>query len=167
MSQKPHVRDQTRPDKRMKVLRNRDIKILREQYLKEQENVDPITLLTIKNPALDHDHKSSFVRGVLDRDSNQVLGKIESSIKRFLGYSKIPIPELLRRFADYIENNKSTEQIVHPKSLSQIISRFSRMKVDDQDLILIEAGLVTTGTKQEKTKRYRKYLMRDENILKF
>ncbi len=164
--QKPYVRNDTKPDKRFKILKSRDIKKLRDKYLKEQEGIDPITLLDIQNPALDHDHSSTFIRGVLDRDSNQVLGKIESSIKRWLNGVQIPIYDLLRRFADYLENNKSTEQIIHPKSVSLLVKRFNRMKSEDQDFILTEHGLDINGTKIEKTKRYRKYLMQDNNIFK-
>lgn len=166
--QKPHIRDETKKDKGInRVLKNRDIKNLRNQWLKEDGNIDPVTLLPIQNPTIDHDHQSSYCRGVLDREANQALGTCESGIKRFLGYTGIPIPVILRRFADYLENNKSDLQIIHPKSLSLIVKRFGRMKVEDQDRILFDLKLSTEGTKSMKAKRYRKYLMRDENILKF
>ena len=66
---------------KMRVLKQKDVKSFREKY---NPKIDPITRQKIQNPVLDHDHDLGFCRGVLDRDTNQFLGKVESAYKRFL-----------------------------------------------------------------------------------
>ena len=58
----------------------KDVQKVREQLYKEQEGIDPITGLTIpeKQKVLDHDHSNHYVRAVLHRQTNAVLGKIET-----------------------------------------------------------------------------------------
>ena len=165
--QKPHVRNDTKPDKRFKVLRNRDIKLLRTKLLEEQKGLDPITNEEITNQNLDHCHTEGIVRSTLEGSTNMFLGKIENFYKRFIRFKGLPItlPDILRNIATYLE--KEYEPILHPKSVGDLVSRFSRLKAEEQDKIMQEAGLDISGTKANKTKRYRKYLMRDENILKF
>ena len=58
----------------------KDVQKVREKLYEEQEGVDPITGLIIpaNQKVLDHCHDSQFVRAVLHRQTNAVLGKIEN-----------------------------------------------------------------------------------------
>lgn len=168
---KPHVRNELRKDKRMKVLKNKDIKRLREKWLKKQDGKDAAyPLLNIEIAALDHDHASGLCRGVLDRDVNQFIGKIESNWKRFVKHKVTDLPNLLRGIANYLENNMEVEEILHPKSVSDKVRKFSRLNTKEQDDILIDMGVQSASLnikKADKTKLYRKLLTKEDNVLKF
>lgn len=169
--EKPHIRNETKPDKRMKVLKNKDIKRLREKWLKEQQGKDAAyPLLDVEIQALDHDHSSGLCRGVLDRDVNQLIGKIESNWKRFVKHKITDLPNLLRGIANYLENNREIEEILHPKSITDRVRKFSRLNTKEQDQVLIDMGVqsgVLNIKKSDKTKLYRKLLTKEDNLLKF
>lgn len=93
-----------------------DVARVRELLLKEQKGLDLLTGLPIppKQAVLDHDHSTQYVRGVLHRQSNAVLGKIENLWVRYLSYwYNGTLSEFLRKTADYIERAPDT-RYVHP-----------------------------------------------------
>ena len=166
---KPYIRNETRKIKRLKkILKNRDIPKYRSRELESQKGIDPITREVITKPTQDHSHVTGNLRMCLQNESNQFLGRIESFYGRYIKYKKLDItlPEILRNIADYLEKDYS-DNAIHPKSITDVCQRFGRMKVEEQNNILFELGLSIEGSKKDKQKRYRKYLMRDENILKF
>ena len=98
------------------VLRDKDIKKVRDEILKEQGNICPVSKKEIINPVLDHFHKRKLggdgkIRGVLERSINIFLGKIENSCKRY-GVSLEELPDVLRNIADYIQ--KERYDLIHP-----------------------------------------------------
>lgn len=151
-----------------KYLRTSDIKILREQWAKSQKNLDPITLKQIEKKVLDHNHTTGEIRAVLDYNSNQFLGKIESAFKRFMyKEDKESLPFILRQIADYLEYPIITK-ILHPKHISILIKRHSRMDIKSQIIYLVQLGvpqeeISKLKTKKELNKRYRKELCKKEN----
>tara|TARA_R110000868_G_scaffold14414_2_gene67013 strand:- start:26215 stop:26700 length:486 start_codon:yes stop_codon:yes gene_type:complete len=155
------------------ILRSENIKDLRAKWINDYGYLDRITKKKIANPTLDHDHISGFCRGVLDRDSNQFLGKVESAFKRFLkhkGFKDSDLPLILNNLGHYLKFNQTNLQILHPQSLGVQIKRFSRLKSNQQKTILMQLGLnelEIKKTKDEKTKQYRKLVVNSENILKF
>lgn len=155
------------------ILRSENIKNLRNEWLTQYGYIDKITKKKILNPTLDHDHISGFCRGVLDRDSNQFLGKVESSFKRFIkhkGFSDSDLPFILHNLIAYLENNLSLKQILHPESLRTQIKRFSRLKAIQQKQVLLSLGLdeiLIKKTRNDRTKQYRKLIADTRNILKF
>jgi len=60
----------------------KDVARVRDKLKKEQNSIDPITRLEIpdKQAVLDHCHDSQFVRAVLHRQTNAVLGNMSKSI---------------------------------------------------------------------------------------
>ena len=64
----------------------KDVAEVRTLLKERQSNIDPITGLDIpsKQHVLDHNHNTQFVRAVLHRQSNAVLGKIENLWSRYL-----------------------------------------------------------------------------------
>lgn len=152
----------------MKYLRTKDIKALRERWRKIQENKDVITGLPIEKPVLDHNHKTGLCRGVLDFSTNQFLGKTETAFKRFM-YKEAPsnLPFILRAMADYLET-VLTEKIIHPKYISILIKRHSRMDIKSQVIYLQQLGvpqeeISKLKTKKELNKRYKMELCKKEN----
>lgn len=152
-----------------KILLQKDIKPWKEQDA--NRHYDYITGLPMKRPVLDHDHKTGKLRGTLDNQSNQFLGKIESAYTRFIGYQK-DAPELymvLQNVIHYL--SFKPYEILHPSYVNILIRRFSRYTKKEQVLILYKAGVVDKSAKllqkKELTKIYRKWLFREENIYKF
>jgi len=92
--------------KRIKQLRHKDIPILRERLLKKQNYICPICGETINKPALDHQHKrkingSGLVRGVLCKNCNVLLGKMENNCTRY-GVQQKDLPDVLVNMSEYL-----------------------------------------------------------------
>ncbi len=148
----------------MKILKQKDIKKLRDKWLKE-ELIDVITLVPIERSTLDHDHVDGYCRAVLDYNSNQFLGKVESAWKRF-GYkfNRKYLPRVLRNIAAYLETDYSTNPI-HPKHISTLVKRFNRYNSERQIRILHGMSTNKIGkTKSERNLQYKKALWKKENI---
>ena len=104
------------------------IKELREQYVKEQNNICPILGVKLDDCdfVLDHNHKTGLIRGAISRCANAAEGKIKGAYIR-TGCHNTTDPDtsdpevinknlidFLRNLADYLESNKSTDNITHP-----------------------------------------------------
>lgn len=153
----------------MSVLKSKDIKKFREEWLKLND-VDCITGAKIEKPVLDHDHSLGNVRSVLDYNSNQFLGKIETAWKRF-GYKfkKEDLPRVLRSIALYLERDYKNNPL-HPRFVSLGIKKFGRMKSVDQITVLLGVGFTEEDipkTSKERTKLYKKWIMSEKHIYKF
>lgn len=150
----------------MRTLKSINIKNLRNQWLKEQNFLDPISKRKIKIPNLDHCHDTGFCRGVLDREENAFLGKVENAYKRFLKHKGVSIDEILLGVIEYLSSNKFGEQILHPKSVSKEIKRFSYLTKSLQFSLLVFLGQkVIPDDKKKRISLYRSIL--NKNILKF
>lgn len=71
----------------MEKLKQKDIPVVKQEILKEQGYKCLLCHYDLRrtesrNICLDHDHKSGFIRGVLCRNCNGVLGKIENLATR-------------------------------------------------------------------------------------
>lgn len=147
----------------MKFLKTKDLKLERERLFKEQDGFDPLVYKKIINPVLDHDHKEGYIRGVLDREVNQFVGKIEQNYIRFIKwkYPDIALSELLKNISYYLEKDYSSN-MYHPNHLKTLIRKFSSGKKEQQIRVLEILGLklVTNGySKAELTKMYKKLLL--------
>lgn len=94
----------------------------------------PIFECNLEDAVLDHNHNTGMVRGVLHRQSNAWLGKIENSWKRFGSFSAVDLSSALKNVCEYID--KGDTDYLHPNGLKQIISRFNRASKDEQINIL-------------------------------
>lgn len=156
----------------MKIVSSKEIKTLREYWLKQDGNIDPISKRTIRSPALDHCHKSGFCRGVLDRNTNQMLGKVESSFKRFLSEISLDeLPNVLRNMANYLENNHSNLELVHYTEITKYIRRFSNLTRKSQIEKLKSLKFLHRNikdlSKQELIKLYKKHIKESTEPIKY
>lgn len=151
----------------MKILKQKDLKKFREKH---QTKLDPISKQVIVNPTLDHCHDTGYCRGVLDRDTNQFLGKVESAFKRFLKYKGANLEEVLVNLGKYVDHPPlEFLPVLHPKAVSLNIRKFGRYNAKTQEQILKiinvpSSEIADCKTKKDRTKLYKKYLLDEKNI---
>lgn len=118
-----------------------DVKDCREELLGIQGNKDAMTGLdlALRDAVLDHCHKSTLVRGVLHRQTNAALGKLENVYRRLLGWwIPIDLPTFLRSAADYLEQEDL--EILHPHWVRKSMSLFNSLNAAQQNALLKEFG---------------------------
>ena len=155
----------------MRVLKQKDVKSFREKH---NPKIDPITRQKIQNPVLDHDHDLGFCRGVLDRDTNQFLGKVESAYKRFLKHKgNINILDILENMRDYIDVSTNEAvggvtnlEVYHPKAITKMVRKFERSGAKTQEATLkymqVPAKEISEcKTIKDRVKIFRKYFMKN------
>ena len=76
----------------MRRLKRKDIPVVTQKLLKHQNNRcplcdGPLTQRSKKRPALDHDHTTGYIRGVLCINCNGIEGKIHNLVRRAKGKS--------------------------------------------------------------------------------
>lgn len=96
----------------MKRLKTTEVKKFREDMLADQHNICCLCEHTITDgeAVLDHNHRTGLVRGVLHRNCNLFLGKIENNIPRNKITEKM-LSTILLNIQRYIRD--STE-VYHP-----------------------------------------------------
>lgn len=117
-----------------------DVQTLRTFLLKKQNGLCAIRGLPIKSAVLDHQHEKGLkgtgnIRGVIDRDINIFLGKLENNCKRF-NISLEDLPTVLRQLADYIDKGDYINEDGHtfrhpsekPKEKTVSKSNYNRLK---------------------------------------
>lgn len=110
-------------------LTNKEFKALRKKQWLNQNKRCPILnqVIHYSEAVFDHKHKTKkepigvdgkgLLRGVIHNQANIMEGKITNTYKRY-GLNKfIPLPELLRRIADYLEDPPMKQKYIHPKEL--------------------------------------------------
>lgn len=115
-----------------------DVRRVREMLEKEQKGKDKMTDLSIpdKQAVLDHNHDTMYVRGVLHRQSNAALGKIENIWTRYLSYwYPHDLPTFLEQAAEYIRR-PDDERWYHPHWVKKINTEFNKLKESDKDKVL-------------------------------
>jgi len=91
------------------------------------------------DPVVDHCHRTGLIRGVISREANSLVGKIENFFYRYCESKCIGTKdEAIHRVADYLRGSKTN--ILHPVGAKQLISRFARMKKEDQSFVLKKFG---------------------------
>jgi hypothetical protein len=91
-----------------KQLKHKDLFVLRNDLHEKQKGVCPICdrLIDISNAVVDHHHKkrvkgSGLIRGVLCRNCNVFLGKIENNCVRY-NISQNALPAVLSNIISYL-----------------------------------------------------------------
>lgn len=121
----------------------------------------PINQSEMTDCVVDHCHQSGEIRGVLHRQSNAFLGKVENAWKRYASSSsEVPLPEALRRMADYIEFGSSG--LLHPVGATQLQKKFKQKKNEEQLKILLDLGVdienIDVSNSDKRSKLYRKQI---------
>lgn len=94
----------------MRKLKHKEIKIVRDQLMIEQNGLCALCNHDLDGPCLDHNHKSGVIRKVLCRGCNSLLGKIENNLAR----SKMT-PDKLKNFLNNAEDYiQITSDLIHP-----------------------------------------------------
>ena len=113
----------------MRRLKQSEIKAYREERLAEVGGVCELCglPLTKENAVLDHSHEHGWIRGVLHRGCNSLLGKVENNYKRYA----IPSLEccLANMWLYIAHGNKSfPEDVYHPSYRTPEEKRLLRNK---------------------------------------
>lgn len=117
----------------------KDVKTVREFLLKEQNGLDLLTGIQIpdKYAVLDHCHDDDqLIRGVLHRQCNAVLGKIENLWTRYLSYwYPYNLQTFLRQAADYLDREQDT-RFRHPNFQKKLKIWFNKLTSKQQNEVL-------------------------------
>lgn len=116
----------------------KDIADVRTALTLEQKGLDRLTSLPIatKQHCLDHCHKTMRVRGVLDRQSNAALGRIENTFTRYIAYwYPYDLQTFLRASADYLDLEEDTRWY-HSAWQKKIVTLFNKLPTKQQDTVL-------------------------------
>lgn len=149
-----------------------DVKLIRDKLLKEQQGKCKLSGISIiaegRTAVLDHEHyhPEQFVRGVLEREINAYVGAVENAYKRHLSYwATIPLPELLKLIAIYLEASKHTPERVirHPAWIRKLTTKFNKLNAQDQNAVL-EKFIVTTGKNPAERKKLWNKVVKDKNF---
>ena len=102
----------------------------------------PILDIKTDDWVLDHDHQTGMVRGVISRQANSLLGKVENFFFRMCKGKKEELPNTLEAMAAYLE--QETLDVLHPVGLVQITKKFtSSLTAKEQELFLEGMGAST------------------------
>lgn len=116
----------------------KDIADVRQLLTKEQDNLDLLTGLPIepKQHCLDHCHSTMRVRGVLARQTNAALGKLERVYLRYLSYwYPHDLQTFLRSSADYLDLEQD-KRWYHSAWQKKIFTLFNKLPTKQQDTVL-------------------------------
>lgn len=117
----------------------KDTTRVRELLLKEQGGLDLLTGLPVpdKKQVLDHLHDDEqFVRGVLHRNVNSALGRIENTFIRDLSWwYPYSLPQFLRMAAIYLER-KPDPRYRHPNWTKKIRTMFNSLSASQMKQVL-------------------------------
>lgn len=107
---------------------------------------------------LDHDHQTGQIRAVLCRGCNVLEGRIHGKfIMSGLRSNGVEYIEWLRKLADYLEDDYS-ENDYHPQHMIDQTKYFSRLRINDQKLLLDKLGIKypDNAKKSDLAKLYKK-----------
>jgi hypothetical protein len=95
-------------------MKHKDIKPLREQLWKEQKGICPICEceIPLEDAALDHDHQTTLIRGVLCKRCNSLEGVFRSKWKRSGLFERQDFISVLKNLACYLEQEQ--HPYIHP-----------------------------------------------------
>ena len=145
----------------------KDISRAREEIRIRQNNIDPITKLSIpdKQAVLDHDHQTQYVRAVLHRQTNAVLGKIENLEKRYLSWwYEGSLSDFLRGCADYLDAEHPKE-FVHPSFMKMLQVKFNKLNEADKQEFLKSVGEDSGCNSTQRKKLFKKFLMKRNSTM--
>lgn len=123
-----------------------DTKRVRELLYKEQAGLCKLSKVAValKDCHLDHKHDDQqLVRGVLYKQSNMGLGKLEGLWTRYLAYwYPGTLSEFLRASADYLEQSEEQPdtRFRHNHWMKKLKTKFNALNAKQMDEVLISLG---------------------------
>ena len=142
----------------------KDTTRVRELLLKEQNGKCLITKRVIPKgkAALDHNHKTQFVRGVLHTHSNVMLGKVENAWDRYMvWWCPVSLPEFLRGTADFLEREQPKDY-VHPAFVKRLEIEFKKLKEPKKNSLLSKYTDTSCSNATERLKAFKKLVSRKD-----
>ena len=116
-----------------------DIKKVRSELLISQKFRDALTLLPLEEnkSVVDHAHDDKqLIRGVIHRNVNSALGRIENAFLRDLKWwYPCSLPVFLRAAADYLESESTKYR--HPNFKDKLKTNFKKLPAGKQDDVII------------------------------
>lgn len=144
------------------LFNTKDVAKVREQLYKEQGGIDPITGLEIPSnqKVLDHCHQTQYVRAVLHRQSNAVLGKIENLWKRYLQWWYTgTLSDFLRGCADYLDTEHPKEYL-HPAFIKSLQVQFNKLNEKQKQNVLSHYGLEKGCNGNQRKVIFKKFILK-------
>lgn len=120
----------------------KDVKEVRELLITEQDGYDLLTLSKVlpNQQVLDHNHKNLFVRGVLNRATNSMVGKIENAFNRYMKHWYTgTISNFLRQCAEYLERKDDT-RYRHSHWQKVVKTEFNKLNEAQKKSVLLFFG---------------------------
>lgn len=115
-----------------------------------------------KQAVLDHNHDTQYVRGVLHRQVNVLLGKIENSYNRYVSWwYPGTLPGLLRDLATYIERGDNPN-FIHPGWIKASNVQFNKLNEGGKKAVLGCLGQEVGGNAKERKELFQKALLSRE-----
>lgn len=115
-------------------LKHKELKAYRDIVLNKQKGIDPISLLPITDPVLDHDHKTGHVRQVLQREINAFEGKVINAFNRYCRHLGASIEDVLIGLIEYWSLDYSDNPI-HPRHVTEkgrLIRKYKRLMIQSK-----------------------------------
>lgn len=138
---------------------------VRKKLTEEQNNKCLVTGIEIppKQHVLDHAHDDDqFVRGVLHRQVNAFLGKVENAHTRLMQWwYPNDLPTLMRQCADYLEREQDT-RYRHTMWIKKINTAFNKLKSSEKDKVLELMGLEKGKNDAERKKFFQRGILTRE-----
>lgn len=144
-----------------------DVQRVRALLLKKQNGLDAVTGLPLEpsDAVCDHDHKTQYVRGILHRQVNVIIGKIENAWLMYLSWwYPDSLPVLLRKVADYLESKHFTGY-VHPSWIKHCQVQFNKLKPSQKNIVLEELGLQALPNDSLRKVAFKKELLTRKHTL--
>lgn len=114
--------------------------------------------LAEEDAVLDHDHKTGRVRGVMHRQANVLVGKIENQYRRYMGKIQgLDLASVLENVAAWVQDDYS-HMPLHPKGVRSVISKFRNMPKLDQVSFLESVNVDPAGNAKERVKKFAKWI---------
>ena len=146
----------------------KDVARVRDKLYKEQGGRDLITGLVIppKQSVLDHCHDSQFVRAVLHRQTNAVLGKIENLEMRFLSWwYEGSLSDFLRGCADYLDKEHE-QKYLHPAFIKKLQVQFNKLNEKQKQNVLSYFGEETGVNSTQRKLTFKKFILKRSHSMR-
>jgi len=113
---------------------------IKEYREANKPNCCPILSTKTDDWVVDHDHQTGMVRGVISRQANSLLGKVENFYLGMCKGDKEFLPVTLEAMSAYLENCGESN-ILHYVGLNQLTKRFkNRLTSAEQVATLLDMG---------------------------
>ena len=141
----------------------KDVREYRGRQIIRQNYFDPLTGITLdmQNSVQDHCHQTQRCRQAMHRQSNAFEGKVANAYIRMLKWlTDEPLPVILRRLADYLEEEPS--KVYHPGYLKKSLTLFMQLTAQQRSAILQSLGLPPCKNDKARKEAFKKYIRKGE-----